>query len=807
LRAETELFDYQLGYVTEWEIAKIRGDGEWGIIELIPIINGQIVPGDGDILLARFQEDEWKIATPKSPEFPDWLQRIPNTLLIPYPERNVFLTPDSPSESTSGLYKLPFSCGVQAKVTRAGSDHDNAIDFLIGAGSGGNDVVVAAQGGWVHRIDQNHTACCCDSSYQANRVILRHPNGEYSYYVHIAANSVVVSLNQWVEQGQAIATEGDVGYSCASLGGGCATRYCEIPDSILDYCCEHLHFEVRDNGHYGGSRLNPRFSDVSGEHVRSEGTYTSGNCGDTDPPTINFTTPDQNQWYNTDQTLSWSITDDDSGVDYYKWAWDDSSPDTKVNGSSGSTKLSVAGQGQHTLYVQAWDEEGNATSVQSRGWFGYDTVKPNVPTIHPGCLASHSQWQNTCRDPNFSWAATDPDGSAGSGVSEYAYLWGDSNTGDPTTWTADTRYDPPPIADEDDWAQYYLHVKAKDRAGNVSNVSTFGLWYDGVPPTATIAINNSAATAHQTTVQVHLSAGDVGSGVAEVRLSHNGFAWSAWQPYADVVAWGLPALNRRDVPVYAQVRDRAGNLSPVVSDTIMLDLYPVAPHSDAFRICNDVLNTAGQAGLASTTYSLVSSVGSPWSVDIQPGTMMWFPGATGFLATTACRPITRTVTDDFTLHRWVIASGGNLRSSAGFRLGDTAGQPAASGTNAFSSTSYILSSGFWGHIIEPTCDVPLRDISIDGPIGVSGSLYIDKLYTFQAVITPTEASEPITYTWSPDPVSEPLTGTAMYQWGLTDTYIITLTAKNCGGPVTTTREIRIWERDEHFIYLPLVLRQ
>ncbi len=67
------------------------------------------------------------------------------------------------------------------------------------------------------------------------------------------------------------------------------------------------------------------------------------------------------------------------------------------------------------------------------------------------------------------------------------------------------------------------------------------------------------------------------------------------------------------------------------------------------------------------------------------------------------------VTSEFTVTQWVVASGGNLRGSTSYRLGDTAGQPAASSTNAFTSTSYVLSSGFWAQItgtVPPTTTLP-----------------------------------------------------------------------------------------------------
>ena len=104
--------------------------------------------------------------------------------------------------------------------------------------------------------------------------------------------------------------------------------------------------------------------------------------------------------------------------------------------------------------------------------------------------------------------------------------------------------------------------------------------------------------------------------------------------------------------------------------------------------------------------------------------------------------------------------------------------------------------------------IPLTDVGIDGPLDTAGSLYIDTLYTFQAVITPTNATTPTTYTWDPEPDTGKGTPGVTYQWSTPNTYTITLTAENCGGPVITTRSFQIRERDDydHFIYLPLVLR-
>ncbi|MEA3340187.1 MAG: hypothetical protein U9R15_09490, partial [Chloroflexota bacterium] len=193
------------------------------------------------------------------------------------------------------------------------------------------------------------------------------------------------------------------------------------------------------------------------------------------------------------------------------------------------------------------------------------------------------------------------------------------------------------------------------------------------------------------------------------RISNNNVTWTDWQPYTDAVPWTLPALDRRALTVYVQVRDRADNESAVASDAITLDLYPPMPHSANYRICADVIDAGGSSeGVTSTNYSLVSAIGQPWATGGE--TSESFTEQSGFLsAITGCRPISYAVTSNYTVTQWVIASGGNLRGSASYRLGDTAGQPAASKTNAFTSTNYTLASGFWSQItgtVPPTSTLP-----------------------------------------------------------------------------------------------------
>jgi len=105
------------------------------------------------------------------------------------------------------------------------------------------------------------------------------------------------------------------------------------------------------------------------------------------------------------------------------------------------------------------------------------------------------------------------------------------------------------------------------------------------------------------------------------------------------------------------------------------------------------------------------------------------------------------------------------------------------------------------YVVGDTACEPVTDVGITGPtVG-----FTNTLYTFNAVITPSAATTPITYTWSPPPNAGQETASAQYQWATPDVYTITLAAENCGGSDTATHAITIAD-EGWIIYLPLIMK-
>lgn len=120
---------------------------------------------------------------------------------------------------------------------------------------------------------------------------------------------------------------------------------------------------------------------------------------------------------------------------------------------------------------------------------------------------------------------------------------------------------------------YTVTLTVEDDAGN-TDTDTITVVVDGTPPAGTIVINGDATHTDSTSVTLDLLAGDGdGSGVDEMRFSDDGANWTDWEYYDTEKEW---TLNPPDgiKNVYAQFKDKSGNISDTCSDDITLDIYP-----------------------------------------------------------------------------------------------------------------------------------------------------------------------------------------------------------------------------------------
>jgi murein DD-endopeptidase MepM/ murein hydrolase activator NlpD len=122
--------------------------------------------------------------------------------------------------ATAG-YKLPTAAGVPWIVTQGPygtfshwGNSLHAFDIAPRAGS----CVVAMKAGIAYTHDLGLRQDHRHHSF-GNYITIDHGNGEFSHYAHLAAGTFVVKNGEHVEQGQALATAGNSGYTLGEGGG------------------------------------------------------------------------------------------------------------------------------------------------------------------------------------------------------------------------------------------------------------------------------------------------------------------------------------------------------------------------------------------------------------------------------------------------------------------------------------------------------------------------------------------------------------------------------------------------------------
>jgi WD40 repeat protein len=131
-----------------------------------------------------------------------------------------------------------------------------------------------------------------------------------------------------------------------------------------------------------------------------------------------------------------------------------------------------------------------------------------------------------------------------------------------------------------------IEGRAEDRAGNVRTTSVT-VRLDKTSPTGSLTINNRATYTTSTTVTLRITANDPLSGVAQMRFSNDGRTWSDWEGFQSTRSWDLTRFGGSSSyglkTVYAQLRDRAGNVSQTFSATIHLIPSTLTGHTNGVR--------------------------------------------------------------------------------------------------------------------------------------------------------------------------------------------------------------------------------
>ena len=226
-------------------------------------------------------------------------------------------------------------------------------------------------------------------------------------------------------------------------------------------------------------------------------------------------------------------------------------------GDSPWSNLANATTNQATLKGHVSDQLGNPVAgaqVCAYGTTAYDPYWPSQTAIFTAAWASH-------------WTLTDSNGN-------YTFTQQMLVPGDYKLKVV------PPVGYFGEWYQDKSDYGTADvlTLSQASQQRDFTVELDVLPPTGNIALNSGAPTAYFEEVTLGVSGADNDPASPErMRFSNDGATWSNWEPYQAIKNWLLTSGSGQRT-VWAQLKDRAGNVSNQLSDDI--DLQPVASNID-----------------------------------------------------------------------------------------------------------------------------------------------------------------------------------------------------------------------------------
>lgn len=213
------------------------------------------------------------------------------------------------------------------------------------------------------------------------------------------------------------------------------------------------------------------------------------------------------------------------------------------------------GDGSKTVYVKYFDKAGN----QSMSYFK-SIILDLLPPSGNATVGNGSGFINS-RTATLYLNALD----AGSGLSKMSF----SSNG--TTWTTAENY-----ASQRSWAfpagdgAKKVYVKFQDKTGKWSAPILVNAVLDSVKPTGNFDINNGTAYTNSNTVQLSLSASDVGGGVGSMSFSTDNVNWTSPEAFAVSKTFELLSGDGSKT-VFVKYFDKAGNASAVYSKSIAVD--------------------------------------------------------------------------------------------------------------------------------------------------------------------------------------------------------------------------------------------
>ncbi len=219
----------------------------------------------------------------------------------------------------------------------------------------------------------------------------------------------------------------------------------------------------------------------------------------------------------------------------------------------------TSGDGGKTVYAKFKDQLGTVSAAYS------DTIF--LDSIAPSGVVSINAGAEYVADRRVTLTLSATDAAPSSGIT-YVMVSNDASfTG--ASWV--------PYSQTKSWwltpgdGQKTVYYRIKDKAGNISSAYQDSIGLDTRAPTGSVTINWNAPFTLTRQVILTLTATDPvpASGVAHVMISNDSaFTGASWVPYATSKTWWLTS-GPGTKEVYVKYKDKAGNVSSIVSDDIL----------------------------------------------------------------------------------------------------------------------------------------------------------------------------------------------------------------------------------------------
>jgi len=308
------------------------------------------------------------------------------------------------------------------------------------------------------------------------------------------------------------------------------------------------------------------------------------------PPVMEITNPADGAYVGSSVTVTWTGSDDESGIAYYLVSIEGAFSDN-VTGSS--CTINDLAEGTYTVLVSAYDAAGNYLDVSVT--INVDITAPTVTIESPA-----DNFLSTDNSVTVTWNGSD----IGSEVDRYEVSW---EGGSPVTLLPGvSSYTFTSLSD----GSHVLTVVVYDKVG-LSSTDTVAILIDAQPPSLTITSPAQGGYLGTADVMVTWSGSDAGTGIA--------YYWVSME--------GLPAINTTGTSytfndladgtytVLVSAYDQLGNYQ---DETVTFTVDTVAPIMEITSPAEGQLFNA-----SSVTVTWASSDANPGTAEVKVGSGAW----------------------------------------------------------------------------------------------------------------------------------------------------------------------------------------